>query len=98
MAGQKHKGLWIPRYIMQIGELSPIEMLLYADVLALDRSAAHCYKSNAAFADSLHCCTKSITRGLARLKELGYIHMEYSTVDNITKRRIMVNRSKVQGQ
>lgn len=69
---RKFEGVWIQKEIWLNADLSLIEKVLFVEIKSLDNEN-HCTKSNQHFAEFFNCSERTITRGIAKLKELGYI-------------------------
>lgn len=67
------KGIWIPKEIWLNNELSAIEKILLAEIDSLDCGEDGCYASNDYMAEFCKCNAKTISRGISKLTELGYI-------------------------
>ena len=69
---RKFEGVWIQKEIWLNKDLSLIDKVLFVEIKSLDNTN-HCTKSNAHFAEFFNCSERTITRSVAKLKELGYI-------------------------
>lgn len=67
------KGIWVPKEIWLNDELSAIEKILLVEIDSLDCGEDGCYASNDYMAEFCKCNTKTISRGISKLTELGYI-------------------------
>lgn len=66
------KGVWIPKEIWLNNELSVLEKALFAEIDSLDGEDG-CYASNDYFMEFFNVSESTITRGISKLKSLGYI-------------------------
>ena len=78
------KGIWIPRQIWLMEELSPMEKILFAEIDSLDNEEG-CYASNEYFAEFLGKSERSVRRYLEKLKNLELIEI----VDFDGRRRVI---------
>lgn len=69
------KGIWIPKELWLDHRLSFFEKCLAAEIDSLDGRQG-CYASNQYFEKFFNANQRTVQRGIARLKELGYIRME----------------------
>ena len=67
------KGVWFAKEIWLDDRLSIVEKGLLIEIDSLDQGEDHCYASNKYFADFLQVSESTVTRGIRKLKELGYI-------------------------
>ena len=70
------KGVWIPKDVYLNPNLSLTEKILLVEIQSLDMSNAGCFASNDYFAEFLGCTKTTISLGIKKLKELGYIYQE----------------------
>lgn len=66
------KGVWIPKEIWLNNELSVLEKVLFAEIDSLDGEDG-CYASNDYFMEFFNVSESTISRGISKLKSLGYI-------------------------
>ena len=66
------KGIWIPKEIWLATDLTTFEKLLLAEIDSLS-TEDNCFASNEYFANFFDCQPNTITRGISKLKELGYV-------------------------
>lgn len=83
----EYTGTWIPKHIMQDGNLSAANKMLYAQVASFEV----CYASNGYFAERSGVTERSIQRGLVELENKGYI---IRSGDDDTVRVIIALRDK----
>ena len=83
------KGVWIPKIIWIDTRLSGNDKVLLAEIDSLDNSIDHCFASNKYFADFLQVSTRTISRSISKLQELGYINV--LGIDNNNNRHIKSN-------
>lgn len=69
---REFKGVWIPREIWLNKDLSVLEKVLFAEIDSLDGENG-CYASNEYFMEFFNVSESTITRGISKLKNLGYI-------------------------
>lgn len=67
------RGMWIPAEIRLTTDLSLVEKCLLVEIDSLDITDQHCFAENSHFAELLQCSIPTITRGIAKLKDLWYI-------------------------
>jgi len=70
------KGIWIPKEIYLNKQLSLVEKILLVEIDSLDMSDAGCFASNAYFAEFIGVSAATISIGVSKLKNLGYIFQE----------------------
>jgi len=70
----------IPAIVRYDQDLSSSEKLLYAEITALCNTTAECYASNAYFAKLYSKDKVTISRWMSKLKDKGYIHVNYKYV------------------
>jgi biotin operon repressor len=70
------KGVWIPKDVYLNPHLTFIEKILLVEIQSLDMSDAGCFASNDYFAEFLGCTKTTISLGIKKLKDLGYIYQE----------------------
>tara|TARA_R110001592_G_scaffold30305_4_gene108791 strand:- start:912 stop:1664 length:753 start_codon:yes stop_codon:yes gene_type:complete len=68
------KGVWIPKEIYLNEHLSLVEKILLVEIDSLDMSEKGCFASNTYFADFIGVSATTISIGVSKLKDLGYIH------------------------
>lgn len=66
------KGIWIPKEIWLATDISYFEKLLWAEIDSLS-TEDNCFASNDYFAEFFQCRVETVSRGISKLKELGYI-------------------------
>ena len=69
------KGIWIPIEIWDDENLTRLERDLWAEIFQLDGEEG-CVASNEYLAKVLRCDKCSVTKGISKLKKLGYIFQE----------------------
>lgn len=70
------KGVWIPKEIYLNENLSLAEKILLVEIDSLDMSDAGCFASNSYFADFIGVSSTTISIGISKLKDLGYIYQQ----------------------
>jgi hypothetical protein len=70
------KGIWIPREIWLHKELTCFEKMLWAEIDSLDHPENGCTASNAYLQKFFNINERTLQRGLAKLKNLGFIRYE----------------------
>ena len=70
------KGIWIPKEIWLDSRLNITEKALLAEIDSLD-TENHCTAGNDYFSKFFGVSESTITRGISRLKELGFIESEF---------------------
>ena len=70
------KGVWIPKEIYLNSNLTFAEKILYVEIQSLDMSEAGCFASNAYFAQFIGVSATTISVGITKLKDLGFIYQE----------------------
>jgi biotin operon repressor len=73
---REFKGVWIPKDIYLNPNLSLVEKILYTEIQSLDMSEKGCFASNSYFAEFLGVSNTTISQGITKLKDLGYIYQE----------------------
>lgn len=66
------KGIWIDAEIWLDKELTPLDKVVYAEIVSLDGDLG-CIASNAYLAEFCQCGERSVTRSISKLIERGYI-------------------------
>lgn len=69
MDKREFTGVWIPRYIIDNRELSPVDRLIYAEVSCFEI----CSMTNKTLAERAGCSEDTASRSIGRLKKMGYI-------------------------
>ena len=69
------KGVWIPKDIYLNPELTLVEKILLIEIQSLDNEQG-CFAGNKYFADFIGVSTTTISLGITKLKELGFIYQE----------------------
>ena len=82
--GQGIQYVVMPIEVLQNEELSPSEKILYC-YLTLFRKGV-CFQSNAGIEKMTGLQEKTISRGLKKLSELGYIYIEYVNGNSAARR------------
>ena len=70
------KGVWIPKEIYLNEKLSLVEKILLIEIQSLDMSDKGCFAGNHYFAKFIGVSTTTISVGVRKLIELGYIYQE----------------------
>ena len=70
----------IPAIVRYDDDLSSSEKLLYAEITALCNTTGECFASNAYFANLYSKDKVTISRWMSKLKDKGYIHVNYKYV------------------
>ena len=70
------KGVWIPKEIYLNEKLSLVEKILLIEIQSLDMSEKGCFAGNHYFAKFIGVSTTTISVGVRKLIELGYIYQE----------------------
>jgi len=73
MEQRKFEGIFIPKAVWEDRNLSMNEKGLLMEINSLDATEAHCYASNAYLANFLGCSEDTVSRGVKKLFELGYL-------------------------
>lgn len=79
----------IPANVRYDAELPPNAKLLYGEITALSSQSGYCWASNEYFANLYSCSKQSVSNWISKLRECGYIAIEYSCNDS-SKRQIKV--------
>lgn len=66
---KEYTGVWIPHYVMEDEQLSPMEKLLYGEIAGF----RECYASNAWLANRIGRSERTIKRLISHLIERGYV-------------------------
>lgn len=66
-------GLWIPKEILEIDGLTIVEKVLLAVITNLSKSKNGCYASNTWFAKQFDVTERTISRGMTKLIDAGYV-------------------------
>lgn len=66
-------GLWIPREILEIDGLTIVEKVLLAVITNLSKGKNGCYASNAWFAKQFNVAERTISRGMTKLIDSGFV-------------------------
>ncbi len=72
---RKFKGVWIPRRLWFARDLSPVERCLLAEIHSLSDRDEGCDRSDGEFADFFQISKRSVSRGIAKLKDLRLINV-----------------------
>jgi len=70
------KGVWIPKEIYLNEKLTLVEKILLIEIQSLDMSEKGCFAGNHYFAKFIGVSTTTISVGVRKLIELGYIYQE----------------------
>ena len=70
----------IPAIVRYDESLSPSEKLLFAEITALCNTTGECYATNSYFAKLYNKDKVTISRWVSKLKDQGYIHVDYKYV------------------
>lgn len=70
----------IPAIVRYDDDLSSSEKLLYGEITALCNTTGECFASNAYFAELYSKDKVTISRWISKLKDKGYIHINYKYV------------------
>lgn len=66
---KEYTGVWIPRDVMEDASLSALDKILFAEIACF----MECYASNKWLANRIGRSASTVSKGIARLIELGYI-------------------------
>ena len=67
------QGLWIPKEIMQLSDVTLLEKMILSSVLNFSRKTGMCSARNSTIAESLNISIKSTECAVARLIKKGYL-------------------------
>lgn len=87
----------IPTSILHDKALLPSEKLLYAEIMSLTNAKGYCWASNKYFAEIFDASTRSVQGWLSKLRDSGYIMIEYEYKDGskeISERKIIPTITK----
>lgn len=88
---KEFKGVFVPAEILMAQDLTPLQKLLYAEILALSGNDG-CFASSSHFAKHLCITERRIRSNLADLEKLGYIER------TVTKTNVRVIQIKIFGE
>jgi hypothetical protein len=69
---RRFDGIWIPREIWECEDLTPLELILWAEIHSLDKGQG-CYATNAFFARRLRVSERYVREMISKLRSRGYV-------------------------
>jgi hypothetical protein len=91
---EKQNGLWIPRWMCYLKDLSLAERDCYAFIYSLNENGNECYASRAYLAEYLMCSEDNISDITKKLEKKNYIVIKRIMVPNIDKNGEFINLKK----
>lgn len=86
--------LQVDKNLFNMG-LTPVEILLIAQIAEFQRNTGDCFMSDKALADNFGVSESTIKRELKRLEELGFISRDTKNVKGGRERHMTVNQDKI---
>ena len=84
-----YKGIWIPRFILELPELNLRQVVILADIYNLCKSGGQFFKSNVTIAKECRASPATIKRDMKEIERLGYVtraHLGQQRFIKITNR------------
>jgi uncharacterized protein YlbG (UPF0298 family) len=91
---EKQNGLWIPRWMCYLKDLSLAERDCYAFIYNLNENGNECYASRSYLAEYLMCSEDNISDITKKLEKKKYIIVKRTMIPNIDKNGEFINLKK----
>jgi len=80
----------IPATVRYDKNLTYFERIMYGEITALSNRFGYCFATNDYFSKSFNCSIFTVSRAVNNLQKNGYVSVDYSSLEGLTRRKIYV--------